>query len=208
MRMLLVSWIYGPHASSIRPERTPSPGAARPGPPLPSPRAHRTLVRRRAGRQRARMTGPVWPLAPPLDTRLPRGSQPGGRGRVCERRHRAPIVRLKRAARSLARPLVKVPPAGPGAHTTGPPSLGRSRGGWTPTMPRGAAALGYTPVVPPRRSRGEPGTSARELSTRRTASARVWRRLPGCRRLCSQCEQLDVLVLGCIGFALIIDALR
>ncbi len=115
--MMLVSWLYGTHASSLRPERASSPGAARPCPPRPSPRAPRPLVGRRAGRHRARGAGPLWPLAPPLSPRLPRWSQPGGRARVCAHLHREQSGRLTRAARSLARPLVQVPPAGPGART-------------------------------------------------------------------------------------------
>ncbi len=218
MRRLLASWMYGPHASSIRPERTPSPGAARPGRNHNFWRAEsKTLARCRAARsasppapcappsgrspRRAKGRGlppPLGPLAP-LSPRLPRGSQPGGRGRVCERLHRAPIVRLKRAARSLARPLVKVPPAGPGARTQ--PALNPSAAPEAAGPPRCRGG-------PPRRSRGEPGASARELSTRSTTIERVFRRLQGCRRLCSRCEQLDVLFLGFIGFPLIIDALR
>ncbi len=71
-----------------------------------------------------------------------------------------------------------------------------------------AVALRYAPVVPPRRSRVSPWASARELDKRRTAIERVLRRLQGCRRLCSRFEQRDVLFLGCIVFALIINALR
>ncbi len=133
-----------------------------------------------------------------------------------------------------------------GAKTPGPPSFGRSRGGWTTTMhlvaaearpalafahspghapavPAGrqlltrlgppparpallrdraykgaeprplAVARGYDPVVPLRRSRVGPWTYAREMSTRRTAIARLFRRLKGFRRLCSRCEQLAAL---------------
>ncbi len=136
----MVSSLYGPHASSIRPERASSPGAARPGPPLPSPRAPRPLVGRRAGRHRARVAGPMWPLAPPpLPPAAPlvatRGARPGLRAS-------APgTERAPHAGGPVARP---PPRPGPsrrpgGAHTTGPQSLGRSRGGWPPTMPRGAA---------------------------------------------------------------------
>ncbi len=201
----------------------------------------------------------TWP--PPLPPAAPlvatRGARPGLRAS-------APgAERVPQAGGPVARP---PPRPGPsrrpgGAHTTGPQSLGRSRGGWPPTMHRGAAddrtalacarspgpapaapagrplltrlgpppappavlrarasagaqtrplavALGYAPVVPPRRSRVSPWASARELSTRRTAIVRVLRRLQGFRRLCSRCEQRDVLFLGCSVFALIINALR
>ncbi len=137
--MILVSWRYGTHASSIRPDRASSPGAARPCPPRPSPRAPRPLVGRRAGRHRARGAGPLWHLVPPLPPAAPlvekRGARPGLRASAT-RADRAP-----HAGGPVARP---PPRPGPsrrpgGAHTTGPQSLGRSRGGWTPTLPRGAA---------------------------------------------------------------------
>ncbi len=56
-----------------------------------------------------------------------------------------------------------------------------------------AVTRGDDPVGPPRRSRVEPWTYARELYKRRTAIERVFRRLLGCRRLCSHCEQRAVL---------------
>ncbi len=259
--MILVSWLYGTHASSLRPDRASSPDAARPCPPLPSPRAPRPLVGRRAGRHRARVAGPIWHLAPPLPPAAPlvatRRARPGLRA-FATGTERAPQV---------GDPVARPPPRpGPsrrhgGAKTTGPQSLGRSRGGWTPTMhlvaadarpalacarspgpapaaPAGrqllprrgpppappavlrdrasagpqtrpwAVALGCAPVGPPRRTRVSPWASARERSTRRNEIARVWRRLQGFRRLCSRCEELDVLFLGFIVFALIIDALR
>ncbi len=60
---------------------------------------------------------PALAPGPPLSTRLPRGSQTGGLDRVFAHLQREQIVRIKRAARSLDRPLVQVPPAGPGART-------------------------------------------------------------------------------------------
>ncbi len=53
----------------------------------------------------------------PLSPRLPRWSQPGVRDRVFAHLHREQSVHLPRAARSLDRPLVQVPPAGTGART-------------------------------------------------------------------------------------------
>ncbi len=137
--MILVSWLYGTHASSLRPDRAPSPGAVRQRPPLPSPRAPRPLVCCRAGRHRARVAGPMWPLAPPPPPAAPlvatRGARPGLRA-FAPGTERAP-----HAGGPVAGPPPRPGPARRpgGAHTTGPPSLGRSRGGWTPTMPRGAA---------------------------------------------------------------------
>ncbi len=125
--MILVSWLYGPHASSTGP-----------APPAPPGRPWRTRL------------GP--PPAPPA------------------------VLRDRASAGAQTREL--------------------------------AVALGYAPVGPPRRSRVRPWASARELDKRRTAIERVFRRLQGCRRLCSRFEQRDVLFLGCSVFALIIDALR
>ncbi len=77
--------------------------------------------------------GPPLPPAAPLVAT--RGARPGLRA-FAPGTERAP-----HAGGPVARP---PPRPGPsrrpgGAHTTGPPSLGRPRGGWTPTMPRGAA---------------------------------------------------------------------
>ncbi len=83
-------------------------------------------------RRAAKGTGDRSGLTPgPLYTRLPRRSPSGVRARVFEPRHRAPTVRLRREARSPARPLVQIPPAGTGALTKPAPSLGQSRGGGT-----------------------------------------------------------------------------
>ncbi len=254
----MVSSVDGHPASALRMDSAPSPGAARPGPPLPSPRAHRPRVCRRAGRHLARATGPVGPLAP-LSPRLPRWSQPGVLARVCGPRHCEPSVRLRREALSRDRPprpglsrreggAKKPVPLPRGPEAVGPPRglrVPRLRARPSPScalpgppppprrVARGGLALGPPPASPallrdradegakprplagtlgsepvglPRRSRVGPWASARELGKRRTAIKRVLRRLQGFRRLCSQCEQRDVLCLGCIVFALIIDA--
>ncbi len=86
---------------------------------------------------------------PPLSPRLPRWSQTGGRARVCAHLHREQSGRLTRAARSLARPLVKVPPAGPGA---------RTQPGLNPSAAPGAGG--------PPRCLGVPRTLARRSSAR------------------------------------------
>ena len=71
-----------------------------------------------------------------------------------------------------------------------------------------ALALGSEPVVPPRRTRVAPWEYDRELSKRRNEIERLFRRLKGFRRIFSRFEKLDVLFLGFIVFALIIDALQ
>ncbi len=82
---------------------------------------------------------PALAPGPPSPPGCPAGRKPGGSpgsARSAPGTERAP-----HAGGPVARP---PPRPGPsrrpgGAHTTGPPSLGRSRGGWPPTMPRGAA---------------------------------------------------------------------
>ncbi len=73
----------------------------------------------RSPRRAAQGAGCRPALAPgtPSPPGCPAGRKPGGLARVCAHLHREQSVRLTRAARSLARPLVQVPPAGPGART-------------------------------------------------------------------------------------------
>ncbi len=89
-----------------------------------------------------------------------------------------------------------------------PPAVLRARASAGAQTRPLAVALGYVPVGPPRRTRVSPWASARELSTRRNEIERVLRRLQGFRRIFTRFEKPDVLFLGCIVFALIIDALR
>ena len=71
-----------------------------------------------------------------------------------------------------------------------------------------AAALGYTPVVPPRQNRVKPWTYDKATYKRRNEVERLFRRLKGFRRIFTRFEKLDVLFLGFIVFALIVEALR
>ena len=71
-----------------------------------------------------------------------------------------------------------------------------------------ASALGFTPVVPPLRTRLDPWEYNRETYKRRNEVERLFRRLKGFRRIFSRFEKLDVLFLGFILFALIFEALR
>ena len=71
-----------------------------------------------------------------------------------------------------------------------------------------ALALAYEPVVPPLRTRIEPWEYDRERYKRRNEIERLFRRLKGFRRIFSRFENLDVVFLGFIVFALTIDALR
>ena len=63
-------------------------------------------------------------------------------------------------------------------------------------------------MVPPLRTRLEPWEYDRETYKRRNEIERVFRRLKGFRRIFSRFEKLDVVFLGFIVFALIVDGLR
>ena len=71
-----------------------------------------------------------------------------------------------------------------------------------------AEPLGFTPVVPPRQTRREPWAYDRQLYKRRNEVEPLFRRLKGFRRIFTRFEKLDVLFLGFIVFALIVEALR
>ncbi len=141
MSMVLVSLMDGPPA--LRMGRPTTPGAARPCPPLQpscstpsclSPSRTATGVGNRHGLAIA-----------PLATRMTRWSKARG-DRVFEPRHQEQSVCLKLEAGSMASPSVKGHPAGTGALKNRPPSIGRSRGGWTTKLPKGAAAA--RPALP------------------------------------------------------------
>ena len=70
-----------------------------------------------------------------------------------------------------------------------------------------AMDLGFVPVVPPLSTRADPWVYDREMYKRRNEVERLFRRLKGFRRIFSRFENLDVLFLGFISFALITDAL-
>ena len=70
-----------------------------------------------------------------------------------------------------------------------------------------ALDLGFVPVVPPLSSRVDPWVFDREMYQRRNEIERLFRRLKGFRRIFSRFEKLDVLFLGFISFALIVDVL-
>jgi transposase len=69
-------------------------------------------------------------------------------------------------------------------------------------------SLGLIPVVPPRSNRIKPWEYDRTLYRKRNEIERLFRRLKGFRRLFSRFEKLDVLFLGFLKFALIVEALR
>ena len=71
-----------------------------------------------------------------------------------------------------------------------------------------ARELGYLPVVPPNPNRLVPWVYDRVLYRRRNEIEQLFRRLKAYRRVFSRFDKLDVLFIGFIVFALIIEALR
>ena len=69
-------------------------------------------------------------------------------------------------------------------------------------------SLGMIPVVPPKSNRIEPWEYDRALYKKRNEIERLFRRLKGFRRIFCRFEKRDVLFLGFLNFALIIEALR
>jgi transposase len=71
-----------------------------------------------------------------------------------------------------------------------------------------ALDLGFAPVVPPHPNRVFPWQYNRAMYKRRNEIERLFRRLKGFRRIFSRFEKLDVMFLGFLNFALIVDGLR
>ena len=67
--------------------------------------------------------------------------------------------------------------------------------------------LGFVPVVPPKQNRLTPWEHDRAMYKRRNEIERLFRRLKGFRRIFSRFEKLDVMFVGFIHFALIVDGL-
>ena len=71
-----------------------------------------------------------------------------------------------------------------------------------------ALDLGFIPVVPPKSNRIEPWEYNKVMYRRRNEVERLFRRLKGFRRIFSRFEKLDVMFIGFILFALIVEGLR
>ncbi len=71
-----------------------------------------------------------------------------------------------------------------------------------------AIELGFIPVVPPSQKRLEPWPYDKQLYKRRNEVERLFRRLKGFRRVFTRYDKLDVMFIGVITFALIVDGLR
>ena len=70
-----------------------------------------------------------------------------------------------------------------------------------------ADALGYEPVVPPKRNFKEQWAYDKELYKQRNKIERFFRRLKRFRRIFTRYDKLDVLFAGFILFVLIVDSL-
>ena len=71
-----------------------------------------------------------------------------------------------------------------------------------------AAELGFIAVVLPSQKRLDPWEYDKQLYKRRNEVKRLFRRLKGFRRVFTRYDKLDVIFVGVITFALIIDGLR
>ena len=70
-----------------------------------------------------------------------------------------------------------------------------------------AIAKGFVPVVPPKKNRLEPWEYDKELYKRRNEIERLFLRLKRFRKVFTRYDKLDVLYIGVVLFALIVDAL-
>ncbi len=68
--------------------------------------------------------------------------------------------------------------------------------------------LRMVPVVPPKSNRIDPWRYDRTLYKKRNEIERLFRRMKGYRRIFSRFEKLDVVFLGFLCFAFIVEALR
>ncbi len=161
MRMMMVSSVDEPHASSLRTSRVLPPGAAQPCQPVHSLRAHRCLWPSRAAKGAGDRPG-FAPGTPSTSGVLARGGASQGGGHV-ERP-----------------PLVQVPPAGPGALTkTAPPPPTGPGGDWSPKRHLGAAEARTALVFARSPGYAEIGWATVIVSTRLRALARVRPCRPG-----------------------------
>jgi transposase len=71
-----------------------------------------------------------------------------------------------------------------------------------------ALDFGFIPVVPPKSNRLEPWQYDKAMYKKRNEVERLFRRLKGFRRIFSRFEKLDLLFLGFLTFALIVENLK
>ncbi len=71
-----------------------------------------------------------------------------------------------------------------------------------------AQALGFIPVIPPNPNRKNPWDYDTIIYKRRNEVERLIRRVKSCRRVFTRYDKLDIMVLGFIVFAFIMEFLR
>ena len=71
-----------------------------------------------------------------------------------------------------------------------------------------AVKQGFTPVVPPKKSRKNPWDYDQEIYKRRNAVERLFRRIKRFRSVFTRYEKLDVMFIAFITIALITDAIK
>lgn len=71
-----------------------------------------------------------------------------------------------------------------------------------------ALDLGFIPVVPLLCTRVEPWQYDKEMYKRRNEIERLFRRLKGFRRIFSRFDKPDVMFMGFLCFALVVEGLR
>ena len=71
-----------------------------------------------------------------------------------------------------------------------------------------ALDLGLIPVVPPLSTRVDPWSYSKAWYRRRNEIERLFRRLKGFRRIFSRFDKLDIMFMGFLCFALVVEALR
>jgi len=70
-----------------------------------------------------------------------------------------------------------------------------------------ASDQGFIPVVPPKKNRLEPWDYDKELYKRRNEVERLFRRLKAYRRIFTRYDKLDIVFMGFILMALIVEAI-
>ncbi len=70
-----------------------------------------------------------------------------------------------------------------------------------------AASLNFVPVVPPKSNRREPWGYDKELYKRRNEVERLFRRLKAYRRIFTRYDKLDIVFMGFVLFAVIVEAI-
>ena len=70
-----------------------------------------------------------------------------------------------------------------------------------------AVSLNFIPIVPPKKNRLEPWDYDKELYKRRNEVERLFRRLKAYRRIFTRYDKLDIIFMGFILLALIVEAI-